>query len=90
LNAAVPGFEFADNVARLFGAATVASISNYGEQVLADSMLQVPELRMFGEGRVRKFAHEFVNYESYLDNLEGDEAEDDEQVVDSKAERVNA
>jgi hypothetical protein len=73
LNNGTPGYEFADNVARLFGTATVAMISNHGEQVLADGMLAVPELAMFGEPRLRRFSHEFVHFEEFL---EGDEGND--------------
>ena len=84
LNTQVPGFEFADNLVRLFGGATHASIANYGEQVLANSMLQIPELRLFGEGRVRKFAHEFVNFEQYLEEQD-DEMDGDEHHAEAKA-----
>jgi len=75
LNSGVPGYEFADNVARLFGNATHAMIANHGEQVLAENMLAIPELAMFGELRLRRFSNEFVNYEEFLDQ-EGVEDDD--------------
>jgi hypothetical protein len=73
LNNGTPGYEFADNVARLFGTATVAMISTHGEQLLADTMLSVPELAMFGESRLRRFCHEFVHFEEFLEGNEDDE-----------------
>jgi len=76
LNGGVPGYDFADNVASLFGNATHAMIANHGEQVLAENMLAIPELAMFGEFRLRRFAHEFVNYEEFLDQEEGVEDDD--------------
>jgi hypothetical protein len=85
LNSGVPGYDFADNVARLFGNATHAMIANHGEQVLAENMLAIPELAMFGEFRLRRFAHEFVNYEEFLDqDQEGDEGDDHSSTNEPK------
>jgi hypothetical protein len=91
LNNGTPGYDFADYVARLFGTATHAMIAGHGEEPLCQSMLSAPELAMFGEGRVRKFVHEFIDYETYLENLEGgDEAGEDEHVISSETKRAGA
>jgi hypothetical protein len=91
LNNGTPGYDFADYVARLFGTATHAMIAGHGEEPLCQSMLSVPELAMFGEGRVRKFVHEFVDYETYLENLEGgDEAGEGEHVISSETKWAGA
>jgi hypothetical protein len=78
LNAGIPGCDFADNLTQLFGAATHVMIANYGEDVLAQVMLSIPELRMFGESRLRRFAYEFCHFEEILES-ESDE-EDAEDV----------
>jgi hypothetical protein len=70
LNGGLSGAEFADNVANLFGSATPAFIANHGEDALTASMLSIPEFKMFGEAKLRKFVHEFCNYESILDSEE--------------------
>jgi hypothetical protein len=91
LNNGTPGYDFADYVARLFGTATHAMIAGHGEEPLCQSMFSVPELAMFGEGRIRKFVHEFVDYETYLENLEGgDEVGEGEHVVSFEAKRAGA
>jgi hypothetical protein len=48
-------------------------ISNHSEQALADGMLAVPELAMFGESRLRRFSHEFVHFEEFLEGSEDDD-----------------
>jgi hypothetical protein len=70
LNGNIGGHHFARNVAELVGVGTHAMIANHGESVLAANMMAVPELAMFGEARLRKFAYEFVHYEEILANEE--------------------
>jgi hypothetical protein len=62
LNSNMGGHYFANHVAELVGVGTHAMIANHGEGVLAANMMAVPELAMFGESRLRRFAYEFVNY----------------------------
>ena len=43
-------------------------IVRQGEDVLAQTMLSVPEILMFGESQLRTFAYEFVHYEEILES----------------------
>jgi hypothetical protein len=70
LNAGESGADFADSVARLFGTATPALIGNHGEDVLTQSMMAIPELKLFGETRLRRFAYEFCHFEEILESEE--------------------
>ena len=45
-------------------------ISAQGEQALITAALGIPELAMFGEPRLRTFAHEFIHYEELLAQAE--------------------
>jgi hypothetical protein len=76
LNNGMPGYDFADCVARLVGTGTIAAIANHGEDLLSQSMLSLPEFQMFGESRLKKFAYEFVHFEELMD---ADEEDDHEQ-----------
>ena len=87
LNTGVDGAEFADNISRLFGGATYALVANHGEDLLTQSMLSMPELAMFGESRLRKFAYEFVHFEEIL---ESDVEEEDAEEKPSKVARMSA
>jgi hypothetical protein len=84
LNSGMPGFEFADNIARLFGTATHAQIANHGAEVLTQSMSMIPELAVFGPNRLRRFSDEFVNFEQYLEQQD-DEMDGDGDGVRSEA-----
>jgi hypothetical protein len=86
LNSNIPGHHFARNVAELVGVATHAMIANHGEAALTANMMAVPEIAIFGESRLRKFAFEFVHYEEILDN----EEEEDEPEPESKRDRATA
>jgi hypothetical protein len=68
LNAGESGAEFADSVARLFGTATPALIGNHGEDVLTQNMMAIPELKRFGETRLRRFGYEFCHFEEILES----------------------
>jgi hypothetical protein len=74
LNSGLPGYDFADHVTALTGNASHAMISVHGEDALVTTMLQIPEIALFGEQRLRTFTKEFLNYEQYL-------ATADEQAV---------
>jgi hypothetical protein len=50
-------------------------IAGQGEDVLTQNMMAVPELAIFGEAKLRKFAYEFVHYEEILD-AESNETEE--------------
>ena len=63
------------HVAARFGTAAQAMVASHGEESLNQTMLSVPELAIFGETRLRKFAHEFVHYEELLDEIEEDGVE---------------
>jgi hypothetical protein len=80
LNSGVSGAEFADNIARLFGSATPAVIGNHGEDILTQNMMSIPEFKLFGEARLRRFAHEFICYEEILES-ENEPAEDSGAVA---------
>jgi hypothetical protein len=87
LNGGVPGHHFARNVAELVGVGTHAMIANHGEAALTANMMAVPDLGMFGEARLRKFAFEFVHYEELLE-AEGDE-EDEPESENAQRSRAN-
>jgi hypothetical protein len=73
LNGGQSGAEFAENVARLFGDATPLLIGNHGEAALTEAMLAIPELRLFGQARLQRFAHEFIHWQEILEAEEGEE-----------------
>jgi hypothetical protein len=73
LNNGVAGFDFADHLTGLTGNASHALISVHGEEALVRTMLQIPEIALFGEPRLRQFTKEFLNYEQYLTSEEEDE-----------------
>jgi hypothetical protein len=82
LNSGVSGAEFGDNLSRVFGTGMIAGIGNYGEDALTQAMLSMPEFAHFGENRIRRFTHEFVNFEEVT------LADSDD--VDSESERAEA
>jgi hypothetical protein len=77
LNSGTRGFDFADYVAGLLGVATHATIAGQGEDTLVTTMLSIPELAIFGEPRLRTFAHEFCHYQEFLEADEEEPAEED-------------
>jgi hypothetical protein len=79
------GHYFANHVAELVGVGTHAMIANHGEDVLAANMMAVPELAVFGESRLHKFAYEFVHYEELLQNEEEDEDEPEQEPIRARA-----
>jgi hypothetical protein len=86
LNGGVPGYDFADHISALTGNATHAMISAHGEDALVHTMLQLPEIALFGEQRVRTFTKEFINYEQYLEQA----SEEDEPVESEHGTRKRA
>lgn len=70
LNSGTPGYDFAAMITDLLGTATHAMIATYGEEMLASTMLRIPEMAMFGESRLRQFVHEFVHYQEFFDREE--------------------
>jgi hypothetical protein len=74
LNGGMPGYDFADHLAQLFGIATHAAIASQGEDGLTQALLAVPEFAVFGEARLRKFAHEFIEFETILEREEQEQA----------------
>jgi hypothetical protein len=92
LNNGTLGSEFAVSVSELFGNGMIADIANYGEDVLTQTMLAFPEFARFGESRIRRFTHEFINYEQFLDSDATDvEAESPESASDApRRSRANA
>jgi hypothetical protein len=70
LNSGQGGAVFADNLVNMFGAATHASIANFGIEAMVASMLAVPQIALFGEPKLRQFAFEFVNFEEILEQEE--------------------
>jgi hypothetical protein len=86
LNIGASGADFADNISQLFGAGTVIVIANHGEDSLLRTMMSVPNLAMFGEGRLREFVHEFVHFEEILEA--GEEIEPEPEKP--KRSRTNA
>lgn len=67
LNSGTAGYDFAAMITDLLGTATHAMIANQGEEMLAATMLRIPEMAMFGEARLRLFVHEFVNYQQFFE-----------------------
>ena len=65
---------------------THATIAHHGENVLTACMMSFPEMSMFGEARLRKFAFEFVHYEEILAN---EEEEEEEPEQESNRDRVH-
>jgi hypothetical protein len=70
LNSGVRGYEVADHLCGLLGTGTHAAISAFGQDQIVTGMLQLPQIALFGEPRLRTFTDEFIRYEHYLDNLE--------------------
>lgn len=68
LNNGTRGFDFADYIAGLLGVATHAMIAGQGEDAIVTAMLSIPEMAMFGEARLRTFAHEFCHYQEFLED----------------------
>lgn len=66
LNNGTPGYDFADYLTGLMGTATHAMIAAQGEDPLVSTALTIPALAVFGETRLRTFAHEFIHYEELL------------------------
>jgi len=58
-------------------------IAGQGEDTLTQAMLSIPELKLFGEARLKKFAYEFVHYEEILD-AESNEPEEEETASAGK------
>jgi hypothetical protein len=81
LNSNTGGHYFARNVTELVGVGTHAMIAHHGEEVLVANMMAVPELAMFGEARLRRFAHEFTHFEELLANEEGEEDESEQESI---------
>lgn len=80
LNAGTPGHAFADYFAGLFGMGMHAEVCAHGEPALAQALLSVPEIAKFGEPRIKKFVHEFADFQAILDQEEdGDEEEEPRQ-----------
>lgn len=73
LNNNMPGYNFAASLTHLVGTGTHAMICSHGQDALLQAMFSIPEIAMFGEMRVKRFVHEFVNYESYQDETEDEE-----------------
>jgi hypothetical protein len=85
LNNNTAGFDFADYVAGLLGAGVVANISASGEPMLVRVMMQIPEIAIFGESRIKQFVNEFVHYQEFINAQAGDEEEGEEEgpIVDA-------
>jgi len=66
LNSGMPGCDFAEHLSQLFGNAAHGVIAALGEDSLAQTLLSIPEFAVFGEVRLRRFAHEFINFEEIL------------------------
>ena len=71
LNNGTPGYHFADYLIGLMGVATHANIAAYGEPALLQTLLSVPQIAVFGEPRLAAFVHEFLNYQQFLDEEDG-------------------
>jgi hypothetical protein len=79
LNNGTPGYDFADYISGLLGNATHAMLAGHGEEALATTMLQIPEIAFFGEPRIRTFVNEFVHYQEYLEEQEPAEEQPEPQ-----------
>jgi hypothetical protein len=75
LNMGTPGYVFADHITALVGNSMHAQICAKGEPALLEALLAVPEIGMFGEARLKRWVHEFVNFEEFLDAEETDNEE---------------
>jgi len=75
LNMGSPGYVFADHITALIGNGMHAQICAQGEPALVQALLAAPEIAMFGEARLKKWVHEFVNFEEFLDEENADEEE---------------
>lgn len=84
LNSGTPGYDFAAMITDLLGTATHAMIANAGEEMLAATMIRIPEMNIFGEARLRQFVHEFVHYQEFFDRPESDEEPELEpEIIDA-------
>lgn len=78
LNSGQRGCDLADWLVQGFGVGTHVLIAQHGETALVQAMAGVPGLAFFGETRLRKFAHEFINYDEILSREDGGADEEDE------------
>lgn len=83
MNNGTDGADFADWLTGLLGAQTHALLSQPGEEILTGTMMQIPEIAIFGAVKLRAFAHNFCHYEEVLDAREkqGDGGGDGAQAV---------
>ena len=91
LNAGKPGWQFAEDIANLFGHATVATVSKYGVDKLISGAKGVPEFwtpvnSTFGEAYMRQWLDDFINYQEFDD--EEEEATDATNSSDGKGKSV--
>jgi hypothetical protein len=88
LNSGQRGVDLADWLVQGFGAATHAQITRYGEDSLVQALAAVPEFSIFGEVRLRRFAHEFCHYDEILSREE--DREDSEEEDETEMARATA
>jgi hypothetical protein len=79
LNTGTTGADFGEWLASGFGNAMHAMIAGQGEDALTQAMLGIPELALFGEARLRKFAFEFCHFEEIFEKEE--DARENEAVT---------
>lgn len=94
LNASKEGWEFAEDVSRLFGDMVIQSVARHGTDSLIRGMKQVPEFwtvidASYGEAHMRKWCDEFINYKAIVKQMELDGNEDDaEEEIEGNKEEI--
>jgi len=91
LNAGKEGWEFADNIAGVFGDIVVQTVAKHGTDNLIRGMKLVPQFwgiieNSYGEAHMRKWCDEFINYKKIVAEMENDGDGDlgEGEVVETK------
>lgn len=91
LNAGKEGWEFADNVAGVFGDIVVQTVAKHGTENLIKGMKLVPQFwgiieNSYGEPHMRKWCDEFINYKKIVAEMDSDGDGDGDNIVDESGE----
>lgn len=94
LNAGKEGWEYAEQVADMFGDIVVQTVAKHGTDNLIRGMKLVPEFwtvieNSYGEPHMKKWCDEFINYKKIVAEMESDgDGEEVEEIVEEGKEKV--
>jgi hypothetical protein len=73
LNMGTPGYIVGEWLSGLLGNAAHAQIAALGEPALLAALMTTPEIAIFGQERLTRFVHEFVNFTEFADDNNDDD-----------------